>query len=81
MDRTRQDVTSIETLENILESLKTTKEDTLEGIRTTEIALSNMSRAQILAVPAENIPETVMLKSMVPDPEWFDRDQMKFEDW
>ena len=81
MDRTRQGTTGIEILEDILESLKITKEDILEETRITEITLSNMSRVQILAVPAQNIPETVMLKSMVLDPEWFNRDQMKFEDW
>ena len=52
MDRTRQGTTGIEILEDILESLKITKEDILEETRITEITLSNMSRVQILAVPA-----------------------------
>ena len=25
--------------------------------------------------------QAIMPKNMVPDPEWFDRDRMKFEDW
>jgi len=69
MNRTRQNATGIETLEDILESLKIIEEDTLKETKTTEIVLSNMSRAQILVVLAENILETVMLKSIISDPE------------
>ena len=29
----------------------------------------------------ENNKQTGMPKSMVPDPGWFDRNRMKFEDW
>jgi len=29
----------------------------------------------------ENNEQTGMPKSMVPDPGWFDRNRMKFEDW
>jgi len=31
-------------------------------------------------VMMNNNIQAIMLKSMVPDPEWFDRDQTKFED-
>jgi len=31
-------------------------------------------------VASENI-QAGLLKNMVPDPGWFDGDQMKFEDW
>ena len=31
--------------------------------------------------PANKNVQTTMPKSMIPDPGWFDSDQMKFEDW
>ena len=39
-----------------------------------------MSGVSAPVIVNNNIQAT-MLKSMVPDPEWFDRDQTKFEDW
>ena len=56
-------------------SLRITKENALE--RTTEYT-DNILTA--LAVYNE-IAHAIMLKSMVPDPGWFNGDQMKFEDW
>ena len=44
MDRTRQEATGIETLEEILRSLRITEKDNSEKTRITEITLSNMSR-------------------------------------
>ena len=41
---------------------------------------SNKKMSVALAPGNENIQITV-LKSMVPDPGWFNRDQTKFEDW
>jgi len=76
MDRTRQDVTSIETLEEILELLRITEEDALEETRTTDIVSSNMLRVQILAALV-----IVTSKSMVSDLGYFDEDWTKFEDW
>jgi len=76
MDRTRQEVTSIETLEEILELLRITEEDALEETRTTDIVSSNMLRVQILAALV-----IVTSKSMVSDLGYFDEDWTKFEDW
>ena len=58
--------TDIEVLEEILVSLKITKEYALDKNRTTELVATE---------------QAVMLRSMILDLEWFDRDQMKFEDW
>jgi len=41
---------------------------------------TEMSTIPVLAPANENI-QTVIPKSMVPDPGWFDRNQTKFEDW
>ena len=65
----------IKVLSEWLGSLRITKENALE--RTTEYT-DNMLTA--LAVYNE-IAHVIMLKSMVPDPGWFNGDQMKFEDW
>ena len=45
MDRTRQEATGIEALEEILGSLRITEKDSSEKTRITEIVLSNMSGA------------------------------------
>jgi len=55
-----------------------TEENVLEGTKILEIASSNMLGAQILAVPAETIPDTVTLKNMVLE---FDRNQTNFKNW
>jgi len=73
MDRTRQEVTSIEILEEIL---RITEEDALEETRTTDIVSSNMLRVQKLAALV-----IVTSKSMVSDLGYFDEDWTKFEDW
>jgi len=41
------------------------------------------SDTEILTAPAPtmNNEQTTMLKSMVPDPGWFNRNRTKFEDW
>ena len=39
-----------------------------------------MSAAPAPAITNGNV-QTVILKSMIPDPGWFDRDRTKFEDW
>ena len=73
-------MTSIEALEEILEFLKITKEYVLDKNKTTELT----SLEEILTVPIpvvhNGIAQAVMLKSIVPNPEWFDGNQMKFED-
>jgi len=40
-----------------------------------------MSSVPALISTQENNRQAGMPKSMVPDPGWFDRDKMKFEDW
>ena len=73
-------MTSIKALEEILELLKITEEYVLDKNKTTEPALLE----EILTVPIpvvyNGIAQAVMLKSIVPDPGWFNGDQMKFED-
>jgi len=65
----------IKTLSKQLESLQITKEASNEYEQTD---------TEMLAAPAlatnENI-QAIMPKSMVPDLEWFNGDQKKFEDW
>ena len=66
----RQSPDAIEALEEILGSLRITKENALNGNRTTELATSETSREMSIA-PAEyhKTAQAVMLKSIVPDPE------------
>ena len=80
MNRTRQKATSIEE-EEILRLLRITKKNILEETRTLEIVSSNISKAQILVVLVETIPETVILKNIVSNLEYFDENQTKFKDW
>ena len=73
-----QGTDAIEVLEEILGSLKITKDNVLN--RSTELAtpkIKEISTAPALAVYNENMPT----KTMVPDPEQFDGDKTKFEDW
>ena len=73
-------MTGIEVLEEILGSLKITEEYVSDRNRITEPTLSEeMSIAPILAVH-DKTAQTVMPKSMVSDPGWFDSNQMKFKD-
>ena len=57
--------------------LRITKEDAFN--RTTEIETVN----EMSTVPAEHnkTAQAVILKSMVPDSEWFYGNKIKFEDW
>jgi len=76
----RQNKNIIEALEEILGSLRITKDNVSN--RSTEPATPETDRmliapALVLAVYNESIP----IKTMVPDPGWFDRNRMKFEDW
>ena len=77
----RQD--NIEVLSEVLGSLRITKEYILEGNITIKLAIQETK--EMLTVPVLAIynrtEQVVMLKSMVSDPEWFDGDQTKFEDW
>ena len=71
----------IETLEEILELLRITKEYILEKNRIIEPKSSKeMSTVFVLAIYNKTV-QTVMLKSMVSDLEWFDSNQTKFKDW
>ena len=40
-----------------------------------------MLAALVLAPATNENVQAIMSKSMVPDPEWFNRDQTKFENW
>ena len=77
----QQSPNTIEALEEILGSLRITKDNISN--RSTELAIpetEEMLTAPVPAVYNENT-QTSMPKSMVPDPGWFDGDQTKFEDW
>ena len=60
--------------------MKITKENVLEETGTIEIVSSNMSRAKTLVTQVETMLEIVIPNSMVPNSEWFDRDQTKFKE-
>ena len=77
MDRQSQD--GIEVLEEILGSLRITQDYTLDRNRTTEIILEDMLTAPVPAVHNETA-WVFILNSMVPSPEWFYNDQMKFKE-
>ena len=42
---------------------------------------TEMLAALVLAPATNENVQAIMSKSMVPDPEWFNRDQTKFENW
>ena len=76
----RQSLDTIEALEEILGLLRITKKNTSN--RSTEPAISEISGEMLIALAVYNkITQAVMLKSIIPDPGWFDRDRTKFEDW
>ena len=77
-DRHSQGITGIETLEEILRSLKIIKKYILKENRTIELALEKMLIVPALAIYDETA-QAVMLKSIVLDPRWFDGNQTKFE--
>ena len=59
--------------------MRITKEYALDKNRTTE---PETLEENILTVPVlVEIVQAVILKSIVPDPGWFDGDQTKFKDW
>ena len=66
---TRQKVTSIDILKEILELLKITEKNTLEETKIIQIALSNILRVQILAALIETTLETAIPKGMILDSE------------
>ena len=73
----RQSPDTIEALEEILGSLRITKDNVSN--QSTELATSEteeMSTAPVLAVHNENVPT----KNIVPDPRWFDGNKTKFGD-
>ena len=57
--------------------MRITKEDTSNETTETE-TMDEMLTALALAVQNK---QTIMPKNIVPDPEWFSRDRIKFEDW
>ena len=69
---------SIEALSEVLVSLRITKEYTLEGNRTTELAILEIKEISTALAPVlavyNRTEQTVMPKSMVSDPEWFNDD-------
>ena len=77
-DRHSQGITGIETLEEILRSLKIIKKYILKENRTIELASEKMLIVPALAIYDETA-QAVMLKSIVLDLRWFDGNQTKFE--
>ena len=78
---TRQSSDSIEALEEILGSLRITKEYALNRNRTIEPAIPEASEEMSTALAEyHETAQTVMPKSMVLDPEQFDRNRTKFKD-
>ena len=73
-----QSIDAIEALEEILGSLRITKDNVSN--RSTELVTPETDR--MLTTPALAVYNTsIPTKTMVPDPGWFDGDRMKFEDW
>ena len=71
--------TGIEALEEIIRLLRITKKYILDKNKTTELGtLENILTESVLALAA--LEQAVMPKSIVPDPWWFDSDQIKFKD-
>jgi len=68
----------IKTLSEQLGSLQITEEASSE-YEQTDIEMS--AAPALIAVANNKNIQAGMLKNMVPDPRWFDRDQTKFEDW
>ena len=77
----RQD--SIKALLEVLGLLRIIKEYTLEGNRTTKPVTPETKEILIVLVLVvyNRTEQAVMPKSMIPDPGWFDSNQMKFENW
>ena len=66
---------NIETLSEQLKSLRITEEEALEEI----IKIESIDKiSTVLAIHNE---QAVIFKSMVLDPEWFNGNRTKFEDW
>ena len=76
----RQSPDAIEALEEILGSLRITKDNVSN--KSTKLATLEISE-EMLTAPAvySKTAQAVMLKSMVLDSGWFNRDRTKFEDW
>ena len=73
-----QSIDAIKALEEILGSLRITKDNVLN--RSTKPATPETDRMSTAPAPAV-YNESVSIKTMVSDPGWFDGDRMKFEDW
>jgi len=73
-----QSVDTIEVLEEILGSLRITKDNVSN--RSTEPVTPETDRMSAAPAPAV-YNESIPTKTMVLDPGWFDGDRMKFEDW
>ena len=68
---------NIKTLSEQLGSLQITNKTSDETIEQLDEAMS----VAPVSVTTNNNKQAVILKSMVPDPEWFDGNRTKFEDW
>ena len=73
MDRHSQETTGIETLEEILRLLRIMKNYISNRNRITKLASKEILIIPILAV-YNKMAQTAMLKSMIPDLEWFNSD-------
>jgi len=73
-----QNVDTIEALEEILGSLRITKDNISN--KSTKLVIPETDRMS--AAPAPVVyNESIPIKTMVPDPGWFDGNRTKFEDW
>jgi len=73
-----QNIDAIEALEEILGSLRITKDNVSN--RSTKPAIPETDRMSTVPAPAV-YNKSIPTKTMVPDPGWFDGDRTKFEDW
>ena len=69
---------AIEALEEILGSLRITE----DNMSNRSIKPATLETDRMLTAPAPAVyNKSVLTKTMVSDPGWFDGDRMKFEDW
>ena len=53
----------------------------LESLQITNKISDKVMSVALVPVMIDMNEQTVMPKNIVPDPEWFDGDKIKFEDW
>ena len=74
----QQSPNTIEVLEEILRSLRITKDNiSNQSTEPATLEIEEMLTASVLAIHNKN----TVIKNIVPDPGWFDGDRTKFIDW